>query len=783
MRYRHLSNQLMDVRPCRRVWYIVLAIAFVLILLSTLSLSAQSQSTYQVDLIQQNSSRVGDRTSVELIFTLKDENQRPAVNANVLSAEIQPHGGRWQATSARVESLSRPSNVVLLLDASGSMAAATNRTNVNVMAAVKEAAKSALSSTPTNAKFGVYRFSERVQAYQTSSNFSSDLSLVIQDIDSISVVPDGPTCLYDALNTSIQTLARGAASTERRELIVFTDGRDERRLSNRPRSEWPPCSQSTITTVISQAQSNSVSIHTIGLCNERCDNLNTAALQQLSRETSGFSVLGNQANLNSTFQQIVGGLSNYWIATTNICASGGNMNALLDVKASGLLIRPKAFSFNSSFDCLASLASPTPAPTVPPAVSFAQPTPVPKVPTDARIQSVDYLERQFQETGSGDVFEVKISVVSPDSIDSLVVNVWDEKGGTRVSGDHIYRDVEAIRVIEIPTTNLVAEREYRIILEAVDRFGDYLFKPTDRVGSEPTTVLDSREFTYLPPKPPPLAEIECSVNSPPPPDWSNDRLTLGVDISEPDRIDAYQVILTDESGVRVDNFDGEFVNGQPIQRVLPSSMWGSKEPTEFAAAIKLTEFDGNQADCIPAEFTITRPGFIERWRIRINNNRSTFFTLLGFLASVLVVWLIWRRLPKPQPPSVGVPPPISNTTVARDEAKLRLQVVKSATAELESTTASLANFPIILGRNQKMKHLEISTSGTDHFLNIGGDSKISHYHLKINEQKGKFTVEDLNSSNKTYIEARPLVPNQPKTIPERVTIRLGKQTHIELKIS
>lgn len=221
----------------------------------------------------------------------------------------------------KIEEPQTPIRIVLVLDASGSMA--------NAIASVKEAAKKAIDAAPERAEFGVFKFT-RVTAdgdFQPVQPFTADRLLAKQAVDLVKVEPNGETCLYNAAFKAVQYLATNAPNPQdRRAIILFTDGIDDT-VSGKPCSDRKPES------VIAIANDKvTTPIFTIGLCTKpECRNVDKAMLDEIAAKTTAFSSFGDQTTIENSFRQIMDGLKNQWVVRAQVFAHAGLNEAVLRI--------------------------------------------------------------------------------------------------------------------------------------------------------------------------------------------------------------------------------------------------------------------------------------------------------------------------------------------------------------------------------------------------------------------------------------------------------------------
>ncbi|RME69684.1 MAG: VWA domain-containing protein [Chloroflexi bacterium] len=335
-----------------------------------------------------------DSMALSVFFTVVDTEGRPISRPGIETVTIQLLGGSSPPIPASYADPQTPFFIALVLDASGSMA--------NVMPKVREAAQQAIDNAPTSARVAVIKFNDLSidDQLRPIQNFTNDLVLVKGAINAIEAEPNAPTCLYNAAYKTIELLDEATQNPqERQAIILFTDGKDER-------ADGSPCSQWKYDDVINRATRALpiTPIHTIGLCADAlCSNIKKEELRSMAKETAAFSASGSQENLGQLFGEIMEGLNSQLVAKASVYPRQGINQAVLSVKlrdADAPLTT--TFSFFSDRDYNA-----------------------PPPPVTAQITSLIY-------DGETDTYTVALSVTSPENLQKVVVEVWDEKGGTQV---------------------------------------------------------------------------------------------------------------------------------------------------------------------------------------------------------------------------------------------------------------------------------------------------------------------------------------------------------------
>lgn len=676
--------------------------------------------------------------ALSVFFTVIDPSGRPIPDPNIESAEIQLLGGNNVPVPATVAKPQTPIYIALVLDASGSM--------TNVMPQAHEAAKTALDNPPPNARFAVIKFNELSidDVLRPIENFTNDIRLVKSAVDAVNVDPNAPTCLYNATYKTIELLDEAIKQPqERRAIILFTDGKDER-------ADGTPCSQRTYDDVIYRATRPAAPvtpIHTIGLCSDaQCSNIKRDELRSMSKETFAFSAVGSADQLGSLFQEIMAGLNSQLVAKGNVFARKGENQAVLSVKLRDLdTPLTTTFSFFSDRD-------------------YAAPPP----PVEIQIMSVSYDAAQ-------NIYKLALSVSGLESVQQVIVQAWDTKLG-QIPPDHPFDPATATK-IELKPEGFEAGHQYVFRILATDKNGQIIKGKEDKLY-----LAESGELTYEPPQ---AAALKFKVNAV---NTNFDTKKLIVDLDLPDgagEVNTYEGFLIDAvTGNKVgDNFADVFSSNR-IEEDLPDVIQQAQEERSYRLNLFLTTKDGRRLETDPYEFKVVPvapPGLLARiWSAL--QNPVVWVSIVIIILSVTAVVIYWNRPAKKETlPSPLPRPPIDQTMLANPAPKiaplplqpakprqprLRLKVLEAPTSPPEKDKF-ITTFPFVIGRN-------------DSNFNIP-DQRISRQHVEITLREGQFFVTDLESRNGTFIGEIRLPPRTPMPVSGLTVVRLGQQTRLELE--
>ena len=378
---------------------------------------AQTSSTgWQVRISKVATLETPDAMDLKVYFSVYD----PKTDQAVL--DLKPKGIQIAlpqskfTTDARIEKPDVPIYIVLVLDASGSMGGAT--------AALKDAAKQALSNSPDNSFFSVIQFNESIQLLQ---DFTQNIQAVSFAIDHYKSAAKG-TCLYDATYSAVESLTK--APPGRRAIILFTDGKDED-------FSGKPCSKHSFLEASDFASKSAVPVSTIGLTYDK-GNINEVELKGLAASTGGYSAIGKQADLPAAFANIMNGLKAQWMVETNIYPKTGTNQVVMNLQMNDNNDLGATFNVESHTDY-----------------------PGPPSPVLGRMAGLEFKP-------DNQTYDIQLVMTAPELVDSIKVEVWDSKGGSKVA-EYLFKTIQATSTFNIPTSSLVVKRDYELRITAINK--------------------------------------------------------------------------------------------------------------------------------------------------------------------------------------------------------------------------------------------------------------------------------------------------------------------------
>jgi hypothetical protein len=408
--------------------------------LSVLPMVARAQAAANVIINYPEVSEGANSVSLGMYFTVFDGNGQIISEPAIASAEIVLNDE--QTATASVAQPTSDAYIVLVLDASGSMASA--------MQQMRQAAIQAVENAPDDAVFAVLQFNNNIELIQ---DFTQDRRQVAEKIDGIRAVANAGTCLYDATYRALEIL--DDAPLGRRGVILFTDGKDET-------AEGTVCSTHTYDEVVELAtrQSSRVPIHTIGLATGNENSINEEELGGLASETGGFSETGEINSLALLFQRIINGLSSQWLARADVYPHRGENSAQLILHMDdGSEIQADSLSFTASRDYVA--------------------------PPTATVNSISYAKQ-------GNVI-FDLTLTNADQLDHFLLQVVDVQDNIPAPAF----TADATEELEVGASNFESGNEYRLEITGQDEANNDLFEASYEFRYNPTIVAGELRVTSV----------------------------------------------------------------------------------------------------------------------------------------------------------------------------------------------------------------------------------------------------------------------------------------------
>ncbi len=467
--------------------YRILRIGLILVMLFSLTIPAFAQTpTWSIRVSMVSTLEKPDEMNLKVYFSLYDPKTGiPVTDFKSTGSSLSLPQTLFN-TSTAITKPDVPIYIVLVLDASGSMGGAAE--------SLKKAAKLALNNTPDNSVFSVVQFNEDIKLIQ---DFTQNIPAVSYAVDQYAVGANKGTCLYDATYSSVEALQK--APPGRRAIILFTDGKDER-------PDGKVCSKHSFMELSDFAQKAQIPVSTIGLSYKE-GAINEVELKGLASSTGGYSAIASQVDMNSAFANIMNGLRAQYMVEASVYPKKGTNQVVmtLDLKDHDPL--SSTFSIESNTDY-----------------------PGPPSPVMARFNGLQFKPQDL-------TYDIQLSATSPEMVDYVKVEVWDVKGGNKIS-EKQFTEIIQNNTFNISTDQLVIGRDYELKMTAVSKLDQTRFAWAALEDGKKVQEL-VHPFVFDPTTTLPSLEIQ-SVSQ------QNNDLVLAVKTSNTSLIGGYDGWLVDE---------------------------------------------------------------------------------------------------------------------------------------------------------------------------------------------------------------------------------------------
>ncbi|MEI6290753.1 MAG: FHA domain-containing protein [Chloroflexota bacterium] len=467
--------------------YRILRMGLILTLLLSMTLPVFAQTpTWSIRVSMVSTLEKPDEMNLKVYFSLYDPKTGiPVTDFKSTGSSLSLPQTLFTSSTA-ITKPDVPIYIVLVLDASGSMGGAADN--------LKKAAKLALNNTPDNSVFSVVQFNEDIKLIQ---DFTQNIPAVSYAVDQYAVGANKGTCLYDAAYSSVEALQK--APPGRRAIILFTDGKDER-------PDGKVCSKHSFMELSDFAQKAQIPISTIGLSYKE-GAINEVELKGLAASTGGYSAIASQVDMNTAFANIMNGLKAQYMVEASVYPKKGTNQVVMTLDLKDHESLSSTFSIESNIDY-----------------------PGPPSPVMARFNGLQFKPQDL-------TYDIQLSSTSPEMVDYVKVEVWDVKGGNKIS-EKQFTNVVQNNTFNIPTDQLVVGRDYELRMTAVSKLDQTRF---------PWAALDDGKkvqelvhpFVFDPTTTLPSLEIQ-SVSQ------QNNDLVLAVKTSNTSLIGGYDGWLVDE---------------------------------------------------------------------------------------------------------------------------------------------------------------------------------------------------------------------------------------------
>ncbi len=793
---------------------------------------AQDESEFEVVPLSTVPEAQPNGLRLQTYFLVRDKNTGRVIPPNNiesvkfrLSAEASP-------VSALLENPTASIKIALLLDESGSMAP--------YVANVRTAAKDAIAKAPDQAQFAIFRFSDVSSQGQIEPNLGftpkSDSTTINTFIDQqYDSRVEAPTCLYNIALQATRYLAANTLPGERRAIILFTDGKDER-------LNGTPCSDRSLDDVTREAapeSSSATPIYTVGLCTDAaCGKIDRAVLDRMATQTKGIGRAGTPEQLTGLFYDVMDDLKGQRLAQATV-APCEEQQATLLVKLTSLA-QPIAGVVNFSNDqCYTPRAS----------VSISEP--------QAITERNEY------------IFPVSITNASPLALQSITVQLIDPNKTT------VYNETFQEAQFQVPageSRNLSVTVPAQPMLAA----GDYVIRvqgfAQDSVPFTPATIAEggaSQVLAEISFRHTLSADVQIAIKSVLPkesvqPNEAATSIDVTLDIANKNIIDPrilgflqYEGKIFADNGNEVQSIERtaiDLTDNKPFVLNVPLSdkVRSISAPTTYKVELTLViPPDPRRGTQEQKSYTSNQQPFtLELSKgLTVTEQVAVFFTNPFTLASLLVVILgiagffaysryrARRVIPlpfnsstvllqqqnavgtagaagnakaRPSSPPARVPEAKAPPAIVARPEEAKTATPGSATSGSAATvlaspvpsSATVLHNETELVAAPKKPRVRITIAQTvdsnqlreetvalpcvigreNAHVTISGDPKISRTHAEITIENGAVIIIDRGSANGTFIANTRLPKDEPTVLSGPTTIRLGPSTTIEVEL-
>ncbi|MFO7683374.1 MAG: FHA domain-containing protein [Chloroflexota bacterium] len=626
-----------------------------------------------------------------------------------------------------------PTYVALVLDASGSMKP--------VFADVQQAAIDLVNAAPPEVQFAVLEFDDAINLLQPYTNNHDQIISAINGITS----EDNGTCLYDVAYTAAQSLAQIAQNTPNRALVVFTDGRDEVQ-----RGGSQTCSRITAAdlSAFAAAGPQKIPIYTVGLGAREAD-VNRSVLSLLSTATGGLFVNGSEENFSSQLQNVLADFSRHGLAEAELQPGAGvQRGSLLLTLQDGSLPAPGSILFNSSAD-------------------YRQ--------TKTSVEQSIHISN-FRYEALSNSFQFDTTLTNLDNAATLVTEALDQENNTQV--DRVLTiDPAVLQPVRLSAANMTAGNQYAATVTARDASGKLL------LNADGSPLSDTYEFRYDPPQPFGL-EIDSILIDDEPARFNFQSLALEDD--EAKLVVEYHTVGQGKAAA----LNGRLLNQATNQRtelftfepVAPGVAQAVVRPENGSYVLVVNALDetGNILTSASHSFTYVTPdNAVIRSGKAVQTNPLLLFFFIFLLA--FIGYFGWRFGHKLGHTSAykRLPVGLSLSAIKPEEEVVEEAPLQAALFLVSSPDASLAEI-----NRWEINHFPFTIGRTDCDISISNDRHVSRKHAQIIFENHDYFIEDLGSSNGTFVNDTQITAREPMPLRSDKSTRLqiGKTTSFIFKI-
>ena len=716
---------MMQIRRC------FLVIGLVLGAMLGLTAIAATQNEWQVVLNYVDAAETASEVNLQLYFTVKDGQGNVVIEPAIGGDGAILLDGQSYPAEISVPDENNPLFVVLTLDVSGSME--------GIMGEMQEAAVTAVGNAPPGASLAVVTFNEVVNVRQGFTDNREQVASTIRGLPS----PVHGTCLYDATKTAVDLVINSMLSSPRARgaVILFTDGRDELTAG-----QGDTCSSTPLEAVLNAP----VPIYTIGLLGD--NGVNGAELEQIALETNGLAAIGQRDNLPTLFREIMLGLNSQLVASSHFCAPAGDHTGILQVPFEDGKTASVSVPFQSTLTCTAA-----------------------STPLFPRMLQADIVFDQPQQ-----LYTVNFVIENSANVEQWQVRIIHGNGNTVLNQAF---DAITGETVQFSAQQLEPNTKYRLEFSALGRSGIPL---ADEGGH---VILWEKDFATEPVQllPVSVSLEEFAV------DRDNGFLRSRLRVQNDDPIAAYTArLISEDPNINLDTFP-----------VIPDANQAFEislvDIPEGKYRVVIEAVDGNGQVLAEAEQNIiyerTSLSFLDRVR-QVLSQWPWLLALLILLLIGLVGFFLWRSHSSDSPAwptansSSAYTPPIHKTqygghfpATSQTAESFFMDDEPAKAVPQVSALLHIVRTPSAINGSQMFAinrtTFDLGREGCD--VNIPDDALISRRHARIDVRNGQFFIEDLGSTNGTFINGRRLLPNTPEMLESGSEIGLGRKTSLRFE--
>jgi hypothetical protein len=185
------------------------------------------------------------------------------------------------------------------------------------------------------------------------------------------------------------------------------------------------------------AQKSQIPINTIGL-SYKAGAINEAELKGIASSTGGYSAIAKQDDMGAAFQNIMNGLKAQWMVEASVYPKKGSNQAVFTLNLKDMEAMGATFNIESLTEY-----------------------PGPPSPVSARLAGLEFKPQD-------QTYNIQLTTTSPELVDYVKVEVWDVKGGSKVS-EYQFKDIKQNNTFNISTDQLVVGRDYNLRMTAISK--------------------------------------------------------------------------------------------------------------------------------------------------------------------------------------------------------------------------------------------------------------------------------------------------------------------------